>query len=346
MPCNLCFGSTEPSKLVTLVTSARYLGAHVNDTGSSAEHIKNRLSKATAAAKLLGAFFRNQCISPSFRLLVHQSVVQSILLFTIESIVPTRAELVRLDSVHFRILRQIFGIKSSFFHRVLQDDFEPCSNEYLQQLANSQGRHIYTPSQLASTRRLQLLGHILRHQDSLEYHCCFTASHSCRTARSDSAIRRGRPRPHWAELTFTEAFRRSSFVASPSPVDLSSDFFQYPSATEVSQAHGGCLASWSNNTPLYRTVNVRANNRSQWRVITGKLPPSRKNHSGPTSIFFLSSLSQSIVSIDFCWVFNSLLHWAEHKQAGADGSNVALSLHKKKLPTFVAFSIPRFTMWI
>jgi hypothetical protein len=41
-----------------------------------------------------------------------------------------------------------------------------------------------------------------------------------------------------------------------------------------------------------------------------------------------------------------LLHWAEHKQAGADGSNVALSLHKKKLPTFVAFSIPRFTMWI
>ena len=78
-PCNLCFGSTEPSKLVTLVTSARYLGAHVNDTGSSAEHIKNRLSKATAAAKLLGAFFRNQCISPSFRLLVHQSVVQSIL---------------------------------------------------------------------------------------------------------------------------------------------------------------------------------------------------------------------------------------------------------------------------
>ena len=159
-PCNLCFGSTEPSNLVTLVTSASYLGAHVNDTDSSAEHIKNCLSKATAAAKLLGPFFRNQCISPSFRLLVYQSVVQSILLFTIESIVPTRAELVRLGSVHFRILRQIFGMKSSFFHRVLQDDFEPCSNGYLQQLANSQGRHIYTPSQLASTRRLQLLGHI------------------------------------------------------------------------------------------------------------------------------------------------------------------------------------------
>ena len=205
-PCNLCFSSTEPSKLVTLVTSARYLGAYVNDTGSSAEHIKNRLSKATAAAKLLGTFFRNQCISPSFRLLVYQSVVQSILLFTIENIVPTRAELVRLDSVHFRILRQIFGIKSSFFHRVLQDDFEPCSNEYLQQLANSQGRYIYIPSQLASTRRLQLLGHILRHQDSLEYHCCFTASHSYRTAQSDFAIRRGRPRPHWAELTSLKHF--------------------------------------------------------------------------------------------------------------------------------------------
>ena len=42
-------------------------------------------------------------LSPAFRIRVYQSIVQSILLYSIESVV-----------LHFRVLRQIFKLRSSF----------------------------------------------------------------------------------------------------------------------------------------------------------------------------------------------------------------------------------------
>ena len=66
-----------------------------------------------------------------------------------ESVVPSTSQNRRLDTVHFRVLRQIFNVKSPYYHRVLTFSEEPCSNQYLQNLANADGRRVPTPSQLA-----------------------------------------------------------------------------------------------------------------------------------------------------------------------------------------------------
>jgi hypothetical protein len=65
--------------------------------------------------------------------------------------------------------------------------------------------NIYTPSQLAATRRLQLLGHLLRHESCTEHLVSFMPSHAYRFLRGEN-LRQGRPRPHWAELVLTEAY--------------------------------------------------------------------------------------------------------------------------------------------
>ena len=65
-------------------------------------------------------------------------------------------------------------------------------------------------------------------------------------------------------------------VYPPPPTDLSSEFQKCPTSAQVSDLHGGSLPSWSNNTPLYRTVISRAQSRQSWSVITGRLPPPSK----------------------------------------------------------------------
>ena len=63
--------------------------------------------------------------------------------------------------------RQTF--KCTFFHRVLQPSNSPCSSNHLHIPASSHGIDIYASFQLAATRRLQLLGHLLRHESCPEH---------------------------------------------------------------------------------------------------------------------------------------------------------------------------------
>ena len=97
------------------VTEATYLGAQLTPDGSPDHFVLSRLRKANAATKALASFFSASFLSPAFRLRVYQSIVQSILLYSIESVVPTPAHHQRMDALHFRVLRQIFKIRSSFF---------------------------------------------------------------------------------------------------------------------------------------------------------------------------------------------------------------------------------------
>ena len=77
----------------------------------------------------------HKSLPPSWKLTVYRSVVQSILLYAMESAQLTPPQLTRIDHVHFKAIRRIFGIKSSFYHRVLNPTAEECSNQYLTGLA-------------------------------------------------------------------------------------------------------------------------------------------------------------------------------------------------------------------
>lgn len=269
--CKHC-GGVGQGNPITKVTGNTYLGVPLNMDGSPETYVASRLRKANAAVKALGNFWQASFLSAHFRLRVYQAVIQNILLYSIESVVPTPAQNQRLDALHFKILRQIFRVKAPFYHRVLVPSDSPCSNSHLQLLANSHGLRIYAPSQVAAVRRLKLLGHLLRHESDPSHLVSFMPSHSYRFLRGEN-LRVGRPRPHWAELTLTEAYRRTQLLLEnnvPTIVDLTHPFFSIPTAAEIYMSHGHTVKDWRNNARFYRAVRDMALDKTKWRAITGQ----------------------------------------------------------------------------
>lgn len=270
--CCHCGGEEGVGPMVSLVHEVKYLGVKIESAGGNAKFFSDRISKATTIAKMLAPFFRSQLVSITFRLRVYQAIVQSILLYSLESVVPTPAQNTRLNSVYFRILRQIFNIKTPFYHRVVAASEDPCSNEFLHKLANSHGLDVLTPSQLAAERRQKLMGHILRHPETPEHGVCFNSAHSYRYL-GNSNLRPGRPRPHWAELTLTESYRRLDILrrdGSPSLLSLGSPFFALPTSQEIENYHGAHLANWRHNLRVFRPVHQASLDRIIWRSVTGQ----------------------------------------------------------------------------
>ena len=89
------------------------------------------------------------------------------------------------NAVHFKSLRRVFKIKSSLYHRVLDPPSADCSNEYFAGLAFS-ARHVPTPFQLYSQQRFQLLGHLYRHVETLEYQVIVMGSHAYKHVASSN----------------------------------------------------------------------------------------------------------------------------------------------------------------
>ena len=132
--------------------------------------------------------------------------------------------------MHYKCLRRIFKIKSSYYHRVINPSSLPCSNQYLAELAFS-SRRVISPSQLYSQNRLNLLGHLYRHPDSLETLATFMPSAAYRHTRGANRV--GRPKPHWAESCLVEASRRISFLHSDNPPPhslIDHEFYAIPKA--------------------------------------------------------------------------------------------------------------------
>ena len=102
----------------------------MDDTSANKKHLRYPISQAVA---------------PSWKLGVSQAVIQSILLYAMESATLTQAQLVHLDSIHFTNLRRIFKIKSTYYHRVIDPSNTLCSNEYLHELAYKAGRVLPPP---------------------------------------------------------------------------------------------------------------------------------------------------------------------------------------------------------
>ena len=113
-----------------------------------------------------------------------------------DSVLITPPQIIKMNAVHFKVMRSIFGFKSSYYHRVVAPTNAPCSNEFLADTSFRAGR-VITPSQLYSQCRLQLLGHLMRHPESLEYQARFMNSGAYRFTRGSN--RTGRPKVHWAE---------------------------------------------------------------------------------------------------------------------------------------------------
>ena len=207
--CPHCGGDIPQGSPIPLASEVKYLGAYLDNDCSHDKHLRYRISQAVSAAKKLKPLMSHSCLPPSWKLLVYRSIIQSILMYSMESVQLSPAQLIHLDSIYYKQVRRIFKVKSSFYHRVIEPTEADCSNQYLADLAFS-SRRVQPPSQVYSHQRLQLFGHLLRHRDSLEYASTFQAATAYRHVTGHN--RRGRPRVHWSESCMTEASSRLSHL--------------------------------------------------------------------------------------------------------------------------------------
>ena len=144
-PCQCDFCQTRPDPFlpkelkVEPTPHADYLGSALTYNSSATADVKKRYAQAAHAAKCLHDFVKHPSISVPRKLLVHFQIVLAILLCGSELPMYSHAHFTKLNKLHFKVLRQIFNIKSSF-PKVLEPSAAECSNEYLAQLAYEYSR--------------------------------------------------------------------------------------------------------------------------------------------------------------------------------------------------------------
>ena len=110
-------------------------GVYIDSFASNNKNVSYRISQAVSASKLLKPLLGHKSLPPAWKFTVYRSVIQSILLYAMESAQLSNSQLARINHVHFKSIRRILGNKSPFYHRVLNPTTADCSNEYLSGLA-------------------------------------------------------------------------------------------------------------------------------------------------------------------------------------------------------------------
>lgn len=163
--------------------SAEYLGSCIADDGHNSPEISSRISKALTALRALGVFFRNS--SPvKFKLQVYNSVVNAILIYSLETNNISVTEAKRLNAFQIKCFRRVLGVPQTFIdkswtnEKVIRDlkaayslSQEDSSLPPPKYYANKrklkiQSDRMFQPlSVTLLKRRHTLLGHVLRRDD-------------------------------------------------------------------------------------------------------------------------------------------------------------------------------------
>ena len=180
------------------------------------------------------------------------------------------AQVSKVDSLHYKALRQFFHIKSPYYHRVIQPSDASCSNEYLQSLSYQVLPSVIPNSHRISDLRIKHLGHILRHPLSHEYSLMFNPSGTLRTL--SSPYRRGAPRAHWPELALAEAlFKISTRRNSIPPLgSFYHPFYTLFTIADLKALRGANMPNWIFTTLQIQMIFPIAYEREQWSLLYPK----------------------------------------------------------------------------
>ena len=120
---------------VPISDAVKCLRVYLDPRSTNHKNVSTRISRAMEASMKLAPLMKHGQLPPNWKLLVYRSVVQSILMYAMDSILLTPAQLAKLDYIHYKCSRRIFKIKSSYYHRLVNPSAAPCSNQYLAELA-------------------------------------------------------------------------------------------------------------------------------------------------------------------------------------------------------------------
>ena len=245
-PCSClhCMGTDDFGVQTPSLQSAKYLLHRTPDCNY-------RYLQAMGAFRSLFPVFTNPSLPSRRKLQVYAQIVLAILFYGSESQVFTLAQITGFNSLHYMVLRQIFQVKSSHYHRVLHPSQEDCSNEYLLSLTYRHAPRLLIPSQPISVQRLRFLGHILRHFEALEHRIISHTSHI-------------------GLKLLSEAFRRSEQLRrNQHPTTEKTSHPMYATGTQ-SMVHiyfGPSLADWYDTTAICNALSRIAMDRDEWDQI-------------------------------------------------------------------------------
>ena len=142
-------------------------------------------------------------ICPIWKLKILQTMILPKLIYAWNTIRSTPTMDENIDSVQARLLRRILQrpptwIDRAFSHSALIAE----ANEKLRQAKRAET--IIPWSQVLKQRRIRYLGHVLRSGENSLVYDCFLDEHG--ELRQLDKWRVGRPRTHWAEQVFQEAW--------------------------------------------------------------------------------------------------------------------------------------------
>ncbi|CAE8706555.1 unnamed protein product [Polarella glacialis] len=210
--CGTCFhGSPVPvGPPVPVSQVVKYLGVYLSQKARSQTDLTKRLAITYSSLKLLRPFFQSRDIPANWKFTIYGQVLSAIVLYAVQSETLTATQNSRLDALHFRVLRNITHTKTTFYHRVVNPNDTPASNQDVAKKALDLGYKGYTLSTEALNRKLALLGHIIRHPESVEHKVTFTSAHMYR--KHASKFRVGPPKLHWAETAMADAYNRIQWL--------------------------------------------------------------------------------------------------------------------------------------
>ena len=93
---------------VLISHAVKYLGVYLDPHSTNHKNVSTRVSRAMEASKKLAPLMKHGQLPPSWKLSVYGSVVQSILMYAMDSILLTPAQLTKPNSIHYKCLRRIF----------------------------------------------------------------------------------------------------------------------------------------------------------------------------------------------------------------------------------------------
>ena len=195
-------------------SSATYLGTLLSDSFDNRAEISNRLSDCIATCNRLKIFWSKANTSVKWKIQVFNAIVRSKLLYSLECIQLTTADISRLNAFQNKSLRRILGIPPTFIDR------EQTNARMYASIQQEHGCTFEPFGQTWKKAKCRLFGHTLRAPRSdplvqvvLEFDGV--------TPKTPLFRRPGRPRADWVVETYKDS---CSFLFGPHTVFDISDY--------------------------------------------------------------------------------------------------------------------------
>ena len=142
--------------LVPRKSSATYLGTLLTDSFNNKAEVANRLNDCIATCNRLKLFWKKARTSIKWKIQVFNAIIRSKLLYSLECIQLTQAEISKLNGFQNKSLRRILDIPPTFIDRQY-------TNERMYDLIKNQyGCHYESFGETWRKRKCKFFGHILR----------------------------------------------------------------------------------------------------------------------------------------------------------------------------------------